>query len=503
MTKHRRPEREPSSLLTPDELSAISAIKIEEPEPPPKLNGRNGQHAFDEDLEEEPFEPRPPELSDDALAEEFVRAYGGMYRYVYKWNKWYRLTPSGLWTEDATRTFYSAARAVCRHMAAGVENDRVAKAVASTKTRNAVVDMASADPVVAATIEQWDANLWLLYTPEGAIDLRAGGKPVPRPEAYCTKATAVAPGGTCPLWLRFLDRVTAGDLGLQLYLQRVAGYCLTGSTEEHALFFLHGTGANGKSVFVNAVLGALGAYAVTASMQTFVDQKLPQHETELAMLRGARLVVASETEEGKRWAEARLKSLTGGEPITARFMRRDHFTYVPQFKLLLSGNHKPGLRTVDEAIRRRMHLIPFTVTIPQAERDLKLGEKLKAEWPGILLWMIDGCHLWAERGLDPPESVRMATEAYLESEDAMAAWIDECCERDRSSWEPSSALFTSWKAWAERSGEKYAVGTKKRFGQSLEDRGFRPERIGAASTRGFYGLRICRQADEPAPYWDL
>ncbi|MGH6865688.1 MAG: phage/plasmid primase, P4 family [Methyloceanibacter sp.] len=491
MTKHKTSER-----LDPfdDDDIPFGPFAEDEEFDEPKVNGRNGRHEHDLD------EVRQPELSDDALAELFVEEYGERYRYVFKWNKWYRREPSGLWIEDTTSTFYSAARATCRQVAAVVENDRVAKAVASTKTRNAVVEMTKADFVIAATVDQWDADPWLLNTPEGAIDLRAGGKPVPRPAAYCTKATAIAPGGACPLWHSFLDRVTAGDVELQTFLQRMAGYCLTGSIEEHALFFLYGKGGNGKGRFVYALSGALGDYAVTAPMQTFTEQKLPQHETELAMLRGARLVTANETEEGRRWAEARIKNLTGGDRITARFMRWDHFTYMPQFKLLISGNHKPGLRSVDEAMRRRMHLIPFTVTIPESERDPKLDEKLKAEWPGILQWAIEGFHAWREQGLAPPEAVRMATEAYLASEDAVNAWIDDACERDRSSWEPSSALFASWKAWCERSGE--FVGSKKRFAQNLEDRGFVPERAGGTGARGFRGLKINRPADEPSPYWD-
>ena len=143
-------------------------------------------------------------------------------------------------------------------------------------------------------------------------------------------------------------------------------------------------------------------------------------------------------------------------------MRQDFFEYLPQFKLVIAGNHKPGLRSVDEAIRRRFNLIPFTVTIPPEERDKELGEKLKAEWPGILAWMIEGCMAWQRQGLDPPEAIRKATAAYLESEDALAAWIEECCIRNPNAWETKAALFSSWKAWADKSGE--LAGSSKRFG---------------------------------------
>ena len=162
-------------------------------------------------------------------------------------------------------------------------------------------------------------------------------------------------------------------------MQRVFGYALSGDTSAHALFFLFGTGANGKSVTIDTVAGILNDYHRTAAIETFTASSVERHPTDLAGLRGARLVTAVETEEGRRWAESRIKTLTGGDKIAARFMRQDYFEFSPQFKLVIAGNHKPGLRSVDEAIRRRFHLIPFTVTIPPASRDPQLREKLKAE----------------------------------------------------------------------------------------------------------------------------
>jgi putative DNA primase/helicase len=210
-------------------------------------------------------------------------------------------------------------------------------------------------------------------------------------------------------------------------------------------------------------------------------------------LRGARLVTAVETEEGRRWAESKIKSLTGGDRIAARFMRQDFFEFTPIFKLVVAGNHKPGLRSVDEAIRRRFHLVPFTVTIPIEERDESLGDQLKAEWPGILAWAIEGCLEWQERGLAPPAVVRDATAAYLEAEDALAAWIEDAGEHDRDAWESASALFRSWKSWAERAGEH--PGSLKKFSQRLEDRsaaiGMQKARDGQGR-RGFYGLRVTK-----------
>jgi putative DNA primase/helicase len=231
-----------------------------------------------------------------------------------------------------------------------------------------------------------------------------------------------------------------------------------------------------------------------APIETFTASRNDRHPTELAGLHGARLVTAIETQEGRRWDESKIKSLTGGDTISARFMRQDFFDYAPQFKLIIAGNHKPGLRSVDEAIRRRFNLIPFTVTIPPEERDLEFAEKLEPEMPGIMAWMIDGCAEWRGRGLDPPKIVTEATEAYLATEDALAAWLDECTEQKSTAFAKSSHLFTSWKGWATANGEE--VGSNKALGSALERKGFQPHRTPRA--RGFNGLRVLLTYEQQA-----
>ena len=178
------------------------------------------------------------------------------------------------------------------------------------------------------------------------------------------------------------------------FLRQWFGYSLT-ETREHALVFVFGPGGNGKSVFLNVMTGILGDYAATATMDAFIASHGDRHSTDVAMLRGSRLVTCSETEEGRQWAEARIKQLTGGDPITARFMRQDNFTYVPQFKLTIVGNHRPLLRTVDDAQRRRFNLVPFTHKPASPDRELE--RKLRADWPAILRWAIDGCADWRAR----------------------------------------------------------------------------------------------------------
>jgi putative DNA primase/helicase len=432
------------------------------------------------------FDPqRPPEFSDEALALRFAECHAGTLRYVDPWGKW--LAWDGKrWRFDNTLHAFDRARFICREAASRANDPRVRMAVASAKTVTAVDRLAKSDRRLAATTEQWDADPWLLNTPGGISDLRTGQMRPARIDDYVTKITAVAPGGECPTWLRFLRRITNDDQELIAFLRRLSGYALTGITSEHALFFLYGTGGNGKGIFLNTVASILGDFHTTAAIETFTACKSERHPTDLAHLRGSRLVTATETEESRGWAESKIKVLTGGDKIAARFMRGDFFEYVPSFKLIIAGNHMPSLRSVDEAIRRRLYLILFSVTIPTQERDRELFEKLKVEWPGILSWMIEGCLEWQRSGLQPPDAVRNATAAYLEAEDVIATWIDERCQLDPQAWEPVADLYASWRTWANQAGEPQ--GSKKNFVQNLKDRGFRPHRTNAQ--RGFYGLRL-------------
>ncbi len=430
-------------------------------------------------------EPRAPGFSDEALALRFAERHAHELRYVAAWSRW--MVWDGVkWGVDETLAAFDKARRICREAAAECDQPKVAPAIASSKTVAAVERLARADRRLAATIGQWDVDPWRLNTPAGICDLRTGKTRLHRQDDYCTKVTAVSADGECPLFIDFLEDITGVNQDLIAYLQRVIGYALTGSTEEHALFFAYGTGANGKSVLLNTIAGVLGDYHCTAPMEAFTASNSERHPTDIAGLRGARLVTATETEEGRRWAESRIKTLTGGDKVTARFMRQDYFEYLPSFKLFVAGNHKPGLRSVDEAIRRRLHLVHFAVTIPAERRDQKLAEKLKTEWPGILRWAVAGCLEWQRGGLQMPAAVREATDAYLEGEDAVSAWLDERCERDKSAWESSAALFASWSQWAVDAGEP--PGSAKGFGQKLETRGFTPSRL--KKGRGYAGIRL-------------
>jgi putative DNA primase/helicase len=428
-----------------------------------------------------------PEFSEDALAERFTEWHGEDLRYVSAWGKWMQWG-GACWAPDDTLRVFDRAREICRTAATERElKPAVAARVTSAATVAAVERLARADRRHAAVVDQWDRDAWILNTPGGLVDLRTGAMSAHRRDAYCTKITAVAPGGACPLWDTFLQRITDDDAELQAFLGRMVGYCLTADTREHALFFLYGTGANGKTVFGATVAGILGDYAKTAAIETFIASAAEHHPTDIAGLQGARLVTASETEDGRRWAEAKVKTLTGGDKVSARFMRQDFFEFQPVFKLMIAGNHKPGLRSVDEAIRRRLHLVPFTVTIPAAERDLTLRHKLRAEWPGILAWAIKHCLAWQIQGLQPPASVRDATDAYMAAEDAFTEWLEVRCVRVPNASGTAARLFADWKVWAEAAQEY--VGSQKQFSQTLEEKGFRRMRDNHGA-RAFLGIGL-------------
>jgi putative DNA primase/helicase len=424
-------------------------------------------------------------ITEDALALSFAQKMAGTLRYVHKRGKWFHYT-GARWEEDSTLLAFDQVRDHCRDMAKQFRS----KKLESAKTVAAVVQLARSDRLIAATIDQWDADPWLLNTPGGTVNLKTGELCPHRPTDFCTKMTAVTPGGECPLWLSILNYTFRGNAEVVSFHQRWNGYSLTGVTTEQKLVFKHGTGGNGKGVTTGAIVGLMGDYAMAAPMETFIASYSDRHPTELAMLRGARLVTASETEDGRAWAESRIRQMTGGDKISARFMRQDFFEFTPQFKLLILGNHKPSFRGVDEAIRRRFLLLPFLVTVPEGDRDPDLAEKLKAEWPGILAWAIAGCIDWQERGLRPPEAVLEATRTYLEAEDAVRLWLTDATTLDPDEWESTRELFSSWSNWAKAAGEQ--VGTEKRFVEALELAGFAKAKNREQTKRGFNGLKLNR-----------
>lgn len=413
----------------------------------------------------------PPEFSEDDLARRFTEQHGADWRYVAVKNSWMRWDGQ-TWAKDETHRVWDAIRAICRTASALVHDPKVQRAICSAKTIAAVERIAKSDRVHAATLDMWDSDPWLLNTPGGVVDLRTGAISPHDRSLYMTKITAVSPErGTAPIWSKFLSRVLHDDADLIGFVQRIFGYGLTGHTREHALFFFYGMGRNGKGTAVNTIASIMGPYAATAQASIFMQSQFERHSTDMAMLQGARMVNASELDEGQAWAEAKIKSLTGGDPITARFMRQDNFTFLPQFSLIISGNHKPKIKNLDEAMRARLNLIPFTVQIPATERDPALPEKMKAEWPQILQWVIDGAVAWARNGLQRPQSVIDATAEYFVEQDKLGDWISENCNVGDGLKYKSSDLFKDWLTYAREHNEK-DLNSQNAFNLELEKKGY-------------------------------
>ncbi len=422
---------------------------------------------------------------------DFAARHADTLRYVATRAQWVRYDGCR-WAFDETLLAFDLARRICRDAATACNDAREAKFLASAKTVAAVERLAKADRRLASAMEQWDHDDWALNTTAQTFDLRTGSERAVDPADFITKATACAavPQGTPhPLWSKFLDRITNSDTELQAFLQRYVGYCCTGITSQHQFVFGYGTGANGKGTFINTVAKILADYATVADVGTFIASNTERHPTDVAKLHGARLVIAQETEKGRRWDEAKIKAMTGGDKMTARFMRQDFFDFVPKFKLFITGNHKPRLDNVDEAMRRRLLLVPFTVQIPPEERDPDLPGKLKPEWPAILRWMIDGCLEWQRVGLAPPKIVTDATKDYFDDQDVVRQWLDDCTEDGGPyAFTRASELFGSWRQWCDKRNLKPGSGNV--LSDALADRGFERKREPGTGQRGFKRLAL-------------
>ena len=444
-----------------------------------------------------------PAYSDQWLADKIVEAKRGELRYVPQtgnflvWNGARWQVDHDLLAEDViNQQLRRIAVEVLRTGATEREKKESrarATAMCSAGKAASVATILKSKRAIAVGQELLDSDNWVLNTPNGLVNLKTGELSPPDPDALCTRSTEVPVdrGAGCPRWQQFLLEATRNDADLVAYLQRLCGFALTGSVREQQLTFIWGPGGSGKGTFLNVVRGILGDYARQADMNTFTASNTDRHTTELAFLQGARLVTASETQAGKRWDEQRVKALTGADPITARFMRQDNFTFLPQFKLLFIGNHKPELRDVDDAMKRRMHLVPFDKK--PSVVDTELDVKLRAEWPAILAWMIDGCVAWQAVGLAAPERVRVATKEYLADEDAVGRWLQEETQPAEGQTVFSSDLFNRWREWANANGEY--PGKTKGLVQALNTRGLERWRDPETRRMGFVGIKLKDRQD--------
>jgi len=426
------------------------------------------------------------ELTDMGNGERFADQHRGKVRYCHPWRTWLcwdgcrwaidnagrpmqlaKQTARSIHREAAYTRDQNEQQAISKHSMASQRRERLAAMLALAQSEDGI-------PILP---DELDRDPWLLNVQNGTLDLRTGKLRRHNQADLITKVAPVVFDATadCPNWLAFLRRVTDDNGELIGYLERLVGYCLTGRTSDHVLPFFYGVGANGKSTFVNTVLALLGDdYGMKSPPEMLMLRRGEQHPTERADLMGKRLAACVETEDGRRLAESLVKELTGGDRVRARRMRQDFFEFSPTHKVWIIGNHKPTVTGTDHGIWRRIKLIPFTVTIPEAERDEQLPDKLLRELSGILNWALLGCREWQDGGLGEPDVVRQATGGYRADEDVLGEFIDECCELGNQCRESFADLYASYGEWCETNRERPL--TKRKFGSRLAERGLPDER---------------------------
>ena len=435
--------------------------------------------------------PKRENLTDSGNAQLFAAQHSNDVRYCHTWKKWL-IWDGTRWCTDHTGQIFGRAKQTVRtfYAAASVATDsddrkQLAKHASRSESEGsirAMLSLARNEPGIAITAEQFDREIWKLNVENGTINLHDGKVYSHRREDLNTKLAPVEydPDASCPNWEEFLNTIMAGNARMIGFLQRAIGYSLTGDVSEQVLFFLYGTGANGKSTFLRTIQEMLGDYAKQAAPNLLVTKRGDSHPTEVADLRGSRFVVVVEVEEGRRMAEALVKQMTGGDKIKSRFMHQDFFEFDPTHKLYLAANHKPVIRGTDYAIWRRIHLVPFNVTINPSQQDRTLLHRLRSESPGILAWAVKGCLEWQQSGLSIPFEVAEATDNYRGEMDVLANFFKECCEESSGQLTQAQELYGAYRKWCNDNGEKYPL-EQRGFSTKLKEKGY-------VSKRGKGGL---------------
>lgn len=454
---------------------------------PPGGTGQTSQAA------QPPPSPGKYACTDTGNAERFAAQHGADVRYCRPFKRWY-VWDKQRWAEDATGAVEQRAKATVRTIYTEASNcvdpdqrtalGKHAVRSESEAMRAAMVALASSEPGIPVLADDLDADPWLLNVKNGTLDLRTGMRRLHRREDLLSKLAPVEyhPDAPCPKWEAFLERVLP-DEGVRRFVQRAAGYSLTGDVSERILLLLFGLGRNGKSVYLETLRAALGDYAMRTPAETLLVKREGGIPNDIARLKGARFVTASETADGRRLAEALVKELTGGDTIPARFMRAEWFDYKPQFKVWLATNHKPVIRGTEPAIWDRIKLVPFTVRIPDTEQDKQLLGKLRGELPGILAWAVRGCLDWQQNGLGEPAAVTTATGAYRASMDVLGDFLDLRCICGPKAEVTAADLWADYDKWCQANGEK-PMG-QRALGLRLGERGF-------VAFRGTGGVRTWR-----------
>ena len=452
------------------------------------------------------YQPNPPvkkyyHRTDSGNAERLRDRFGSIIRYCPAFKYW--LVYDGCCWRKETGELTQFAIKTARDMlteASRIEDEAARKELVrhAMQSENAgrlkaMIDVASNLEGLIIMPDELDADIWKLNCKNGVVDLKTGELLPHKREYYMSKICPVEykPSSKAPRWMDFLNTITGGSNELVRYLQKAVGSSLSGDISEQALFVLYGTGANGKSTFLNTISDLLGDYARNTPSETFMAKRIEAIGNDIARLQGARLVTAIEINEGQRLSEALIKSFTGGDRITARFLYGEYFDFQPQFTPFLVVNHRPVIRDTSHSIWRRIKLIPFTVTIPEDKKDKQLPAKLREELPGILSWAVEGCLLWQKEGLNMPDEVKTATEGYREEMDTFSSFIEECCIVEEGRKVSNRSIRYAYETWCRENGD-YPLG-QKLFNAKMTERGFAVKRSGANGSRDWHGIGL---ADE-------
>jgi len=447
--------------------------------------------------------PSAGNLSDMGNARRIVTRHGDKIRYVHAMGKW--LVWSGSrWEIDETGAIMRLAKETVLAMffevptiMGDVTRDKFIKWAMTSQSRSkleSLISLAKTEKEISAKAEDLDANPWLINLRNCTIDMKTWETSEHDPKQLLTKCLDFDfdMKAKCPTWEKFINRIFDGDSNLIRYVQRAIGLSLTGHTGEQCMFFMFGSGKNGKSTFIETMKRLLREYSATTPSDTLMKKDRSGISNDVARLAGKRLVVASETDEGQHLSEHMLKDLTGSDTITARYLHQEFFEFQPQFKLWMFGNHKPLVRGTDMGIWRRIRLIPFTVTITAEERDPNLQAKLEHELPGIFNWALLGLHDYQANGLGEPVAVSDATEEYRIEMDVLGTFITEMCTVKTGVTVEVRALYLCYSSWCEDYGERPLP--QRAFAIRLKERGFIPTRS-HGGVRCWSGISVPLKSD--------
>lgn len=438
--------------------------------------------------------------SDTGNAERFVDQHGTEVRFCRAFGKWF-VWQGERWGEDLTDEVLRRTKTTVRSIVKEAELEEGARrsellrwAAKSEESgrRSAIIQLVRGEEGIGVTPERFDSDPWLLNVANGTVDLRTGKLRPHRKEDLCTKLapTVYDESATCPTFDAFLEQILP-DADVRSFMQRFFGYSLTGVIREHVLPICWGSGGNGKGTLFEAVHAVLGDYARTVQAELLMARRGEAHPTDRAQLMGLRLAFASETEEGRALAETTVKALTGGDRITARFMRQDNFEFSPTHKLALMTNAKPIIKGTDNGIWRRVRLVPFTVVVPPEKADTALPDKLRAEASGILRWLVEGCLAWQRDGLGTAGAIAAATDDYRDELDVLGQFLEERCLLHAEHRAASTDLFKAYQKWAEALGH-YQM-SQQAFGRRLSDRGI--QRIKTGGKKVYVGVRLLSELE--------